>query len=57
MQYLYSFQSVQMIWICISAGHDGISHLVKIYSFKNGPLEKLWGWGRGILEQHEISLV
>ena len=45
-----------MIWICISAGH-GISHLVKIYSFKNWPLEKLWGWGQGIFELHEISLV
>ena len=45
-----------MIWICISAGHDGISRLVKIYSFKNWPLEKLWGWGQGIFELHEISL-
>ena len=45
-----------MIWICISAGH-GISHLVKVYSFKNWPSEKLWGWGQGIFEVHEISLV
>ena len=37
-----------------------ISHLVKIYSSKDGPLEKLWGWvggGGGIFEPREISLI
>ena len=22
-----------------------LTHIVKIYSFKNGPLEEFWGWG------------
>ena len=34
-----------MIWICIAVGH-WISRLVKNYSFKDGPVEKLWEWGR-----------
>ena len=44
MQYFYSFLSVQMIWICVVAGR-WISYLVKIYSFRDGTLEKVWGWG------------
>ena len=44
MQYFYSFLSVQMIWICVVAGR-WISYLVKIYSFRDGTLEKVWAWG------------
>ena len=46
MQYFYSFLSIQMIWICVVVGR-WISYLVKIYSFRDGTLEKVWGWGWG----------
>ena len=42
------------------SGSLNLSHLtniVKIYSFKNGPLEELWGWGWGFFEPHENCLV
>ena len=45
--------------ICIAAGRwiSHLAHIVKIYSFKNGALEELWGWGWGFFEPHENSIV
>ena len=56
--YLVCF-SLSIIWICIAAGRwiSHLAHLVKIYCFKNGPLEELWGLGWGFFEPHENSLV